>query len=104
MYCISFLNTLLACPPAITPLIGEDVPVQSSTTAVKSPKSVALPALAMVIYCITLIGPAPPAIIPLVEELKFALFFLLAHKSPKSVASPALAMVIYSIVSPPVVR
>jgi hypothetical protein len=66
--------------------------------AVKSPKSVALPGVAMVTYSIVLTGPEPPPKIPYVPSEQAAKEFLAAVKSPKSVALPVVAIVMYSMV------
>jgi hypothetical protein len=66
-------------------------PVLRYAAAVRSPKSVALPALAKVKYSITFNAeePYPPATIDLVSELKPAPSYVLLEVSPKSVALPA---------------
>ena len=62
-------------PPPVTPLIVLDTPSRAAVAVVKSPKSVALPVVAIVIYSITFKTVevvVPPAKIPLVVEAKQA--------------------------------
>ncbi len=58
------------------PLVLFEFPPKNSVACVKSPKSVALPIVANVIYCITSEGPlSPPAIRPRVGDCEGAHFF-----------------------------
>jgi hypothetical protein len=62
----------------------------------RSPKSVAFPVVAIVMYWITLeyvTDVVPPAKIPLVEEEHAANIVVVLNKSPKSVAFPVEAIV-----------
>ena len=83
-------------PPKTIPVVEFDVVEHLELFCVKSPKSVAFPVEAIVIYCITLstVPVSPPAKTPLVPldapPLKFS---LAPSKSPKSVALPSLAIV-----------
>ena len=85
-------------PPANTPLVFEQKPLKLLLTAVKSPKSLLFPVVAMVknsmIFVPTgLIYPAP--IKPLVVELTAVLLLsaLSVAKPPKSAEFPVVAMV-----------
>ena len=91
------LVPLRGSPPPNTPLVGELLAASCHLTALKSPKSVVLPVLAIVTYCITFIDAEPlypPPNTPLVVEDKPAPCLNVPEaKSPKSVALPALAKV-----------
>ena len=93
---LSFVGVL---PPAKIPLIELFAPPRKALTAVKSPKSVASPADAIVTKSIVLstVGVLPPTITPRVA-LEHPVPPLLADvRSPKLAESPVVAMVINSI-------
>ena len=82
-------------PPPNTPRVVEEHPASPYLATVKSPKSVALPVVAMVMYSITLeLAPSvPPPNTPRVVEEQAPSILLSPVKSPKSVALPVVAMV-----------
>ena len=96
LYCRVPTVALGVAPPPKTALVDEDTPPINLVEAVKSPKSVELPVVAISNVSITS-EKDPPAVRPLVGELTDVGPCLAAVKSPKSTELPVEAIVKYSI-------
>ena len=81
------------CPPPNTPLEPLLVAASPYLATVRSPKYIAFPVVAMVMYWITLEGPFPPPNTPLEPSEVAARLNRAASKSPKSMALLSVAMV-----------
>ena len=83
-------------PPASTKRVGDEVPVALPLTCVKSPKSNALPNVAMVIKSTALVtlGVVPSVSNPLTALPPALPLWLVTVVSPKSAESPCVAIVI----------